>query len=118
MLDLANKYWDWKTANKPYIKYRIAAFLGLAGTLRNEGKDHLAGREFIKAYESGIKSKTTDDYWMTIEFNDGTSFRLWIANKMYAYGSGSYKLACGKHQAIEGLLPKWVNLVALSVEKT
>lgn len=118
MFDLAKKYWDWKTENKAYMKYRLAALLGLGGTLRNQGKDHVAGKAFIKSYESGVKSKNGDDYWLTIEFNDGSSFVLWVASKMYAYGSGNYKLPCGTRKQIQGLLPKWVNLIVLSVEKS
>jgi len=117
MLNLAEKFWRWKENNKRYIKYRLMAYAGLAGTLRNEGKDHKAGRIFIEAYESGVESKEQDDYHMTIKFNNGCTFKLWIANKMYAYGSGSYKVN-QKSYRINGLLPKWVNLVAYSVEKS
>lgn len=118
MLDLASRFWVWKHKNKKYMKYRWKAYMGLAGSMRNNGKDCAAGDVFIQSYESGIQSKKVDTHHMKIQFNDGTEFTLWIANKMYAYGSGTYKSADGQLNYIKGLLPKWVNLIALEIEQS
>lgn len=118
MLDLASKFWNWKLETSKYKKYRWKAKLGLAGTMRNSGSDDFAGKQFIKAYESGIKSKDVGSHYMKVKFQDGSEFTLWIENKMYAYGSGSYKTSSGELKGINGLLPKWVNLIALEIEES
>lgn len=115
MFNLAEKWWQWQEFNKGYIKYRVFAWMGLGGLLRNCCGDTKAGKAFIEGHKSGVKSVNKDNYNMQITFNNGTEFDIWIANKMYAYGSGSY-VVNGKNNHINGLLPKWVNLVALTVE--
>lgn len=116
MLNLSEKYWNWQEFNKGYMKYRVLGLLGFGGILRNVCGDTKAGKVFIEGHKSGIESVKKDHYNMTVEFNNGTKFQIWIANKMYSYGSGSYSTSEYALTHINGLLPKWVNLVALQIE--
>ena len=100
MLNLAEKYWEWRESldikrqelekelafKKKYKKYFDKA-KGLGSINKSSSKELTS--LYIECIESGVSEVKKDAHRCWAEFNNGYKVVFWIANKMYAYAQDS-----------------------------
>ena len=105
MLDLANRFWDWRAvklevqrikneekanlaiARKKYGLYMDKAKRCSDKALYSECPD--LTKVFEDCIESGVTESKTDAHWCYAKFGNGWTVKFWIANRMYAYARGA-----------------------------
>lgn len=105
MLDLANKYWDWRAVKleiqrvKDIEKATLATARKKYGVYMDMAKNHkdkplyLESLELTKLFEecieSGVTESKAETHYCHAKFGNGWSVKYWIGNKMYAYARGA-----------------------------
>ena len=110
MLSLADKWWKHR---EMISKYKSCYFWSLTGMpwLRNNLTNKAISSLLLECIESGVDSVEKDRHYCTVSFSNGYKFNLWIANKMYAYGTGSYTTPDGEYRRFSGMPSRFVNNV-------
>lgn len=100
MLNLAEKYWEWREVldfkrqqlqkdrafKKKYKEYFDKA--KSLGTI-NKVTDKELSKLYLECIESGVSKVKKDSHYCWAEFKNGYKVNFWIANKMYAYAQNS-----------------------------
>lgn len=105
MLDLANRFWDWRAVKlkiqrvKSEEKERLKLVRKKYGYYMDKAKNTRANyssnitldKYFEQCIESGIKEVNVDEHYCKATFGNGWRVEFWIANKMYGYCSNNTK---------------------------
>jgi hypothetical protein len=105
MLDLANRFWDWKavqletqrirTEEKERLKLarkKYGPYMDKAkNTSANYSPNIKLDKYFEDCIESGIQDVNLSEHYCKATFGNGWKVEFWIANKMYGYCSNNTK---------------------------
>lgn len=113
MLDLAQRYWDWRERldEKRRMYSLYGSYMRKAATLLtiNRPVDKQCTQMFIRCIDSGLKTVRCDSYYCTATFENGYKVKFWIENKMYAYAQDAEFISpTGEKLSFNRVMPdKW-----------
>lgn len=101
MLDLANRFWDWRVVKLEVkrieneekervklIRKKYGYYMDKAkGVSSNKSADLNLDKAFEECIESGVVGVELTEHYCTASFSNGWTVKFWIANEMYGYCS-------------------------------